>query len=55
MSQIQSNGHMEYRLVNIPENTWHEFKIICLEQKTSIRKKLLEYVEKEVAKKHGKR
>ena len=44
------DGGMEYRIANIPEELWHRFKVLCVLEKVSMREKLIELVEKEVAK-----
>ncbi|MBA7557548.1 hypothetical protein ES705_50309 [subsurface metagenome] len=55
MSAIIINGKMEYRLTNIPEDLWHQFRVQCVQKKTTLRQKLLKMVEEEVAKTAGKR
>ena len=45
---------MVYRLTGIDEELWHRFKVLCLLEKTTLRAKLLKYVQKEVDKKEGK-
>jgi len=41
---------MEYRITNIREELWHKFKVLCVLDKVSMRDKLIELIEKEVAK-----
>jgi len=42
---------MEFRLRNIPDHRWKQFKILCLEEDTTLTKKLLDLIQKELVKK----
>jgi hypothetical protein len=51
MNTVQSNVQMEFRLRNIPENLWKQFKILCLEEDTTLTEKLLRLIREELVKK----
>ena len=51
MGTDKLNCSMEFRLRNIPENVWKQFKILCLEEDTTLTQKLMELIRKELVKK----
>lgn len=44
MSTKIYNPDMEFRVKNIPENLWKEFKIICIREGITLNEKIIEMI-----------
>ena len=50
MQEIGLDPSMEFRVRNIPEQAWQEFKILCIREKTYPNTKIIELIQQAVAK-----
>ena len=51
MEEKSIDCSMEFRLRNIPDPVWKQFKILCLEEDTTLTRKLMELIRKELVSK----
>ena len=54
MSMATLTSSMEFRLRQIPEKVWEDFKILCIREKTYPNHKLIELIQAAIAKAKAK-